>query len=307
LLPPIRLAPMTALVPETLDATAGRAQRTGLWGRAAWRWSLLAGLGLHVALVGAWWVSAQRAKPVVLPVPMQVRLAERAAHVSVQASARSELNAGVAPQPAAAQAKARSVQAPARDPSAQPVKPPLAQTLLPVLAPPVRPLPAPMAEARPQPAIGATVPTAPTAPVAPAVAATSPVSATPSAAPGVAPGAAPTHGPVATSPSPLAAEGAERTALPIEMPSSSVTYLVKPELTFPPGSEDLGEYGSVTLRLLVDDKGMVTTVQRLKSSGYARLDQHAVKVIRRARLTLHVVNGVPRAFWTSVTLNFNPP
>jgi periplasmic protein TonB len=104
-----------------------------------------------------------------------------------------------------------------------------------------------------------------------------------------------------------AADGADRHAPPVEMPSSSVTYLVKPVLTFPPGSEDLGEYGSVTLRLLVDDKGVVTTVQRLKSSGYARLDQHAASVIRRARLNPHVVNGVPRAAWTSVTLNFNSP
>jgi protein TonB len=81
---------------------------------------------------------------------------------------------------------------------------------------------------------------------------------------------------------------------------------VKPVLTFPPGSEDMGESGSVTLRVLVDDKGVVSTVQRLKSSGYVRLDQHAASVIRRARFRPHLVNGVPRAAWATVTLNFNP-
>lgn len=103
------------------------------------------------------------------------------------------------------------------------------------------------------------------------------------------------------------AAGADRHAPPVDMPSASVEYLVKPVLDFPPGSEDLGEFGSVTLRVLVDEQGMVSTVQRLKSSGYARLDQHAVKVIRRARFKPNLVHGEPRAAWVTVPLNFNPP
>ncbi len=86
-----------------------------------------------------------------------------------------------------------------------------------------------------------------------------------------------------------------------------VTYLVKPDLKFPPGSEDLGEFGSVTLRVLVDVQGGVSAVQRLKSSGYARLDQQAANVIRRARFNPHQVNGVPRAMWVTIPVNFNPP
>jgi protein TonB len=89
------------------------------------------------------------------------------------------------------------------------------------------------------------------------------------------------------------------------MPSASISYLVQPVLTFPPGSEDLGESGSVTVRVLVDEKGVPTKVERVKSSGYPRLDQQAVSVIRRARFVPHQVQGEARAAWATVTLNFN--
>jgi periplasmic protein TonB len=91
-----------------------------------------------------------------------------------------------------------------------------------------------------------------------------------------------------------------------EIPSSALAYLVKPVLTFPPGSEDLGEFGAVTLKVWFDDKGHVSAVQRLKSSGFARLDQHAVKVIRQARIKPRTVRGEAQAGWATVTLNFDP-
>ena len=93
---------------------------------------------------------------------------------------------------------------------------------------------------------------------------------------------------------------------PIELASSAVTYLVQPVLTFPDG-DDQGEYGTVTLRVLIDEKGRAIEVRTLKSSGYARLDQHSARVMRRAQFKPQVVNGEPRKAWASVNLHFNPP
>jgi periplasmic protein TonB len=290
---------MTAWVPEPLDATAGRARRRGPWARAAWRWSLLAGLGLHMAMLAAWWVGAQQTEPALPVQPMQVRLTALASAGSAQ------LAQGRLPAVTRMAAPAAAIASLARERSdlAQPAPPP----------------PSPRDAAQAPMALPKPAPVGPVGPVAPAAAVAAP------AQPEAAPSPTPVPNPIAQRPALAPADGPALAALaneaqaaatsgqgegrrdsPDEIPSSAIAYVVKPVLTFPPGSEDLGEFGSVTLRVWVDEKGLASTVQRLKSSGFARLDQHAVQVIRRARFKPHIDQGKARAGWATVTLNFNP-
>ncbi|MEY4764758.1 MAG: hypothetical protein RI907_1431 [Pseudomonadota bacterium] len=168
-----------------------------------------------------------------------------------------------------------------------------------VQAAPVMPAAAPTAQA-PTPTATTATPTAATPPTVaqPTVANANHATHAPAAAAAT---AVATPGPGA---SPSVAEA--RSNEPMELDSAAVRYLVQPVLTFPDG-EDLGEYGTVKLRVLVDEKGKAIDVKTLQSSGYARLDQHAVRVIRRARFMPGVSQGETRQAWATVNLHFRPP
>jgi protein TonB len=75
-------------------------------------------------------------------------------------------------------------------------------------------------------------------------------------------------------------------------------------LTYPRVSRELGEQGSVLLRVLVDERGRPTDIQVVKSSGYPRLDQQAVQAMRAARFKPHVEDGVARPMWVRTPQTF---
>ena len=91
---------------------------------------------------------------------------------------------------------------------------------------------------------------------------------------------------------------------PREFQASAVSYLAPPVLTYPRVSRELGEQGSVLLRVLVDERGRPTDIQVVKSSGYPRLDQQAVQAMRAARFKPHVEDGVARPMWVRTPQTF---
>jgi protein TonB len=258
--------------------------------------SVLAVLALHAGLGWGLWAHHLRQPTLALPQPMQVRLAEQTQSGGPQAMRK------VLPDQRAGQAQAKIADAPISAPKVAPAAadarrlPAIPSVAQQVSLPP---------EVQPRPQVSnEPAPRAPT----PAPAGNSPpASPTQANAHAAAPAAAAHTTPTSQGGSAAARADAEAQPAakgPVDMPSASISYLVQPVLTFPPGSEELGESGSVTLRVLVDEKGVPSKVERLTSSGYPRLDQHAASVIRRARFVPHQVQGEPRPAWATVTLNF---
>jgi protein TonB len=131
-------------------------------------------------------------------------------------------------------------------------------------------------EPRPVPALSAPTPVQNT----PAVAATSATSTAPSTEPAVPPP-------------------------PKTLPSSAVRFLIKPQPVYSAASLELGESGTVTMLILVDEQGRTKEVQVTKSSGYPRLDRAAVAAERAARFQPYLEAGVPRSVWVPHSITFN--
>lgn len=112
----------------------------------------------------------------------------------------------------------------------------------------------------PQPVVSETVsvPETPPAPEAPVVEATAPVVAE---APKVEP-----------PPEPVT-----------EPPKFGAAYLHNPAPDYPPSSRRAGEEGRVLLRVLVATSGNAETVQLENSSGFAKLDEAAIKAVKTWR------------------------
>lgn len=92
--------------------------------------------------------------------------------------------------------------------------------------------------------------------------------------------------------------------VPREFHVSAVSYLVPPVLTYPRASRELGEQGTVLLRVLVDEQGRPVDMVVAKSSGYPRLDQQAVQAMRTARFKPHAEDGVARRMWVRTPQTF---
>ncbi|MDO9001916.1 MAG: energy transducer TonB [Aquabacterium sp.] len=136
----------------------------------------------------------------------------------------------------------------------------------------------PVAAPEPRPAPAVTTPT----PVqnTPTVAATSAASTAPSTEPAVPPP-------------------------PKTLPSSAVRFLIKPQPVYSPASLELGESGTVTMLILVDENGRAKEVKVTKSSGYPRLDRAAVAAENAARFQPYLEAGVPRSVWVPHSITFN--
>ena len=124
---------------------------------------------------------------------------------------------------------------------------------------------------------------------APAEATSPPAQSTPSAAPATVASAPEPSGPPPT----------------LNLPSSAVRFMVNPNPPYPLASKELGETGSVTMMLLIDEAGRVKDVKVTKSSGFPRLDRAAVASYGAARFYPHIVNGVPRSVLAPHTITFN--
>ena len=174
------------------------------------------------------------------------------------------------------------VPAPAPEPpkAEAPPPPPAPPPPKPVTPPP----PAPRIAAAPSPAPAPMV--VPPPPPEPMPEVTAPVAPAPVEAPPAPPAPAPAPG-------------------PITLPSSGVQYLVKPPLDYPNASKRLRESGSVVVRVHIDAKGMPGEVELIKSSGFARLNQEAIRATRKARFVPPIVNGQAVPVVTDIQLDFN--
>lgn len=96
-----------------------------------------------------------------------------------------------------------------------------------------------------------------------------------------------------------ATEPARATAQPRVWSSSAVRYLVKPVLSYPRASRELGESGEVQLKVYVDEQGRPRDIEVLRSSGFPRLDQQAIQAMKAARFQPLMEDGAPRAVWVT--------
>jgi protein TonB len=79
--------------------------------------------------------------------------------------------------------------------------------------------------------------------------------------------------------------------------------LTQPE--YPPASRRLGEQGTVTLEILVLENGRVGDARVVKSSGFPRLDEAAVREVKRTwRLIPGTENGKPVKMWHQINVTF---
>lgn len=176
---------------------------------------------------------------------------------------------------------------------------------------PVQPTPQPV----PRQPVSKTMPSPLTqAPVAPLLASAQPAQANEMQAPMPAPEARPQPlaqptVPAVAAPVNVAAsaapEPARPPAAPKTLPSSAVRYLVPPVLNYPRVSRELGEAGTVRVKVLVDEQGRPKEIELLRSSGFPRLDQEAMRAMRGARFQPYVEDGVPRAVWAPAQLTFD--
>jgi len=73
---------------------------------------------------------------------------------------------------------------------------------------------------------------------------------------------------------------------------------------YPIGSRQRGEEGVVTLEIGVDEKGVCSSATVATGSGFAELDEAAVKAVRSARFVPAVAAGKPVASTARLTLRF---
>lgn len=192
---------------------------------------------------------------------------------------------------------------PTQSPSPASVTPPREAPPEPVRPTPVTPPPRPQKTTPPAPQPATPQAAAPVAATTPmlssrngAEAAVAPLAAP---APAVTSPAAPTAPAVVAAPAPPPPPAAPR-----EFHISAVSYLVPPVLTYPRISRELGESGTVLLRVLVDEQGQPREIQVARSSGHPRLDQQAVQAMKAARFKPHIEGGVTRSMWVRTPQTF---
>ena len=76
------------------------------------------------------------------------------------------------------------------------------------------------------------------------------------------------------------------------------------EPTYPATSRRLGEEGSVLLRVFVDEAGRPQQVLVDRSSGFPRLDEAALRAVKRWRFRPAVSGSGPVGTWSRVTITF---
>jgi protein TonB len=147
----------------------------------------------------------------------------------------------------------------------------LAAEAAPALAPSPPPLPAPPLPAPPPPKPRVIATPAPAANATPEMA----------APPAESPPAPAAEAPAAAEPAPAAAAPPPAAEPALQPPRHDLAYLSNPRPAYPPRSIELGEEGTVTLEVQVGADGTVRAVKLQRSSGYPRLDQAALRAVRR--------------------------
>jgi protein TonB len=166
-------------------------------------------------------------------------------------------------------------------------------------APPPPPKPQPVRHAAPKPA-----PPRPPAPRPVAVPDTQPAPQAPTGTTEPQPAPPPVAAPVAAAPAPAPAPAAPPAPAKVELPTKDADYLHNPPPAYPPLSYRLGEEGLVMLHVLIGTDGRAQDAQVLKSSGYPRLDNAALKAALGWRYVPGKRGGVAEAMWVNVPVQW---
>jgi protein TonB len=104
---------------------------------------------------------------------------------------------------------------------------------------------------------------------------------------------------------PVVAETPKPAPPPPPTPPRPADYLNNPKPTYPSLSKRLGEEGVVRLNILVNPDGSVARLEIAKSSGYARLDESAMKTVQLSwKFEPARQSGKPVAAWVIVPIQF---
>jgi protein TonB len=113
----------------------------------------------------------------------------------------------------------------------------------------------------------------------------------------------PVHEQPVADPTP-SAPPAPAAAAPVTPPNFVAAYLDNPPPEYPRASKSLGETGVVQLQVLVTMQGRAGQVRVYKSSGFPRLDQAAVDVVRKWRFVAARQGEQVVEAWVQVPINF---
>lgn len=85
---------------------------------------------------------------------------------------------------------------------------------------------------------------------------------------------------------------------------SGVSYINAPRPVYPAMDARMGNEGTVTLRVLINEKGRAEKVDVQKSSGSERMDEAARQAVMRALFKPYVEDGKPTPAFAIVPINF---
>jgi protein TonB len=95
-------------------------------------------------------------------------------------------------------------------------------------------------------------------------------------------------------------------AQPKTITTADVDYLVRPTPVYPKQSERFGETGVAHVRMLVDADGVPRQLSVVRSTGFSRLDEEALRASRGIRFKPYTENGVAQPVWRIQPFNFEP-
>ncbi|GGI21289.1 MAG: TonB family protein [Oxalicibacterium faecigallinarum] len=85
---------------------------------------------------------------------------------------------------------------------------------------------------------------------------------------------------------------------------SGVSYINAPRPVYPPLDARMGNEGTVTLRVLINEKGKAERIEIQKSSGSLRMDDAARDAVMRALFKPYIEDGRPTPAFAIVPINF---
>jgi periplasmic protein TonB len=110
------------------------------------------------------------------------------------------------------------------------------------------------------------------------------------------------------SPATAAAAGTSPAEQAVQLPSADADHAdTQYRHPRPAISTRLGESGRVLVNVQVGLNGKPLQVLVVKSSGFDRLDDNAVKTVMRWRFRPGIQNGVPVVMWVELSVRYDPP
>jgi periplasmic protein TonB len=97
----------------------------------------------------------------------------------------------------------------------------------------------------------------------------------------------------------------EKPGAPVTLPRVEAGQLGNPVPGYPPMSRRLGEQGQVLLEVLILADGSVGEIRLKTSSRYQRLDDSALKAVKKWRYLPARRGNTPIAYWYVQPINFN--